>query len=79
MSGEQASAVPVVPVAVRMEDVPRYLGCGRTRAWELVRQGRLRVVRHGRAVTVPYADLVAFVEEQADAWEPGRQGLEPVP
>ncbi len=47
---------------VRVEEAARWLGLGRTKAWELVYSGTLHSVTIGRSRRVPISSLHAFVE-----------------
>lgn len=41
------------------------IGIGRDSGYQAVREGRLRVVRIGRKVLIPAAEVAAFVEREA--------------
>lgn len=47
---------------MRVEEAARWLGLGRTKAWELVYSGTLHSVTIGRSRRVPISSLHAFVE-----------------
>jgi excisionase family DNA binding protein len=47
---------------VRVDEAARWLGLGRTKAWELVYSGALHSVTIGRSRRVPIASLHAFVQ-----------------
>jgi excisionase family DNA binding protein len=42
-----------------------YLSCGRTKVFELLRAGDLRVVRLGRATRIPRRELDAWIAQQS--------------
>lgn len=49
---------------LRIADAARVLGVGRTTFYKLIGDGDIHVVRIGRAVRVPLAELHAFVARQ---------------
>lgn len=51
---------------MRVEEAARWLGLGRTKAWELVYSGRLHSVTIGRSRRVPVLALHAFVKQLMD-------------
>ncbi len=51
-------------ILLRIEEVAKELGLGRTKVFELVAAGELPVVRIGRAVRVPRAGLEVWVRER---------------
>ncbi len=51
------------PILLRPEEVQVLLGISRSQVYELMRTGRLPVVRIGRSVRVPTAQLLAQVEK----------------
>lgn len=54
------------PLLVGVRDAARELGIGRDAAYQLVREGRLRVVRVGeRRLLIPRAELAEFVRREA--------------
>jgi excisionase family DNA binding protein len=51
------------PLLLTVPEVAERLGLGLTKTWQLVREGGdLNVVRIGKSVRVPYAELVAYIE-----------------
>lgn len=64
-----------------LKDVREVLACGRTKVQELIRSGRLRVVKIGeRVVRIPAREIERFIREQiGDNVEegPGMTGPEP--
>ncbi len=54
---------PTDVLLLRIPEAAHRLGIGRTKAYELIADGRLEVVRIDGAVRVPAAALEAFVEE----------------
>ncbi len=53
---------PQVELLLRVSAAARMLGIGRTTFYKLIEAGDIRVVRIGRAVRVPPAELHAFVD-----------------
>ena len=47
---------------LRVEEAAQILGIGRTKAYELVAAGELRVIRLGRAVRVPRKWLYEWID-----------------
>jgi excisionase family DNA binding protein len=48
---------------VPVPEAAALLGIGRTRAWQLIYEGRLRAVRIGRRTLIPRTELERFVRE----------------
>jgi len=49
---------------LRAEEVARLLGIGRTKVYELIGRGELPVVRIGRLVRVPRAELEQWIRDR---------------
>lgn len=49
-----------------VDELARVIPCGRQQAYELVRAGRVRSIRIGRAIKVPTAGIRAFLEGTAE-------------
>jgi excisionase family DNA binding protein len=47
-----------------VREAARSIGLGRDSAYELIRTGRLRVVRVGRRILVPRSECAAFIERE---------------
>ena len=52
---------------LRVEEVSRLLGLGTTKTRALLASGELRAVHGGRAVRVPRAAVVEFIERRLQA------------
>lgn len=70
---------PPQPLLVGVREAARELGIGRDAAYQLVHEGRLRVVRvSGRRLLVPRNELRRFIErevaEGGDAYESRDEG-----
>jgi excisionase family DNA binding protein len=52
------------PLLLPAKEAFARLGVGRDSGYELVRQGRIQVLRIGRKILVPVAELDAFVERE---------------
>ena len=46
---------------------PERLNCGRTKLYELIREGKLRVVKIGRALRISESEIDRFVREAEGA------------
>lgn len=60
-------------VLLRVDEVARALGIGRSQAYELCASGRLPVVRIGRSVRVPADALREWVRQQTQQGDAGVQ------
>ncbi len=60
LGSDEVSAVSAERL-LRITDAARFLGVGRTTFYKLIEEGDIHVVRIGRAVRVPVAELDAFV------------------
>ena len=56
--------MPEPPMLLRVEEVAKLLGLGRTRTFQMVAAGQLPVVRIGRFVRVPRAALEEWIAER---------------
>lgn len=70
--------VPTIPkVAVSVEEAAAALSIGKTLAYELINQGRLKVIRLGKkdgAFRVPVEELHNFCKRELLGATPGSQG-----
>ena len=57
----------VVPVSYCVEDAARALGIGRTFAFNLIKEGKLKAVHIGRRTLVPVAEVEAFMSRRGGA------------
>lgn len=60
--------VPAAPLLYRVADAMQVLSMSRTVIYELIRTGRLRTVKEGRARLIPasaIAEYVALLEREA--------------
>ncbi len=48
---------PSVPFAYRLSDLPALCGLSLSALRNMVQDGRLRAIRHGRAILVPAAEV----------------------
>lgn len=58
------------PLAVGVVEAGRLVGVGRTKAYELARQGVWPTIRIGRAVRVPLEGLETWLRARTDGGEP---------
>lgn len=60
MSAAYSVALPTTPVqalAYSISDTSKALGCGRDKTYDLIREGKLRVVKLGSRSVVPVRDI----------------------
>jgi excisionase family DNA binding protein len=55
------------PLLLRVPEAAWRLGLSRSTLYELIAAGELRVIKVGRAVRIPAAELAAWVERQSVA------------
>jgi excisionase family DNA binding protein len=41
------------------------VGTGINRVWQLVREGRIRHIKHGRRIVIPISEVDAFLERES--------------
>jgi excisionase family DNA binding protein len=63
-SMENQNEAPTPRLLLRVPEVAKVLGLGRTKVYELIATGELPVIRLGRAVRVSVAALQKWVEER---------------
>ena len=61
---ENQNEAPTQRLLLRVPEVAKALGLGRTKVYELISTGELPVIRLGRAVRVSVAALHKWVEER---------------
>lgn len=61
---EPQQETPTPRVLLRVPEVAKALGLGRTKIYELIATGELPVIRVGRAVRVSVVAIQKWVEEQ---------------
>ena len=67
------------PPTISVELASRYLGISRAFAYEMVRTGRLPVIRIGdKRVRVPSAALLRMLSGETATASPGQRPVEPV-
>ena len=50
-----------LPMTLRVEELMPILGIGRNTAYELIRSGQIRSIRHGRQIRIPRDALLEFL------------------
>lgn len=55
-----------LPLTLRVEDLMPILGIGRNTAYELVRSGQIKSIRIGRKIRIPKAEVLAFLDHNAN-------------
>lgn len=58
------NALAIAPVSVSPRDAGRLIGLSRTKIFELIREGDLRVAKIGRRTLVPVTELHALIERK---------------
>ncbi|ACL59954.1 helix-turn-helix domain-containing protein [Methylobacterium nodulans] len=51
----------ITPLAHRVEDAAGMVGVSTSMIWKLIREGKLRSSKIGRATVIPHGDLVALI------------------
>jgi len=57
----------VAPVSYCVEDAAKALGIGRTFAFHLIKEGKLKAVKCGRRTLIPVAEVEAFLSRLGGA------------
>lgn len=57
--------VVIEPVAVSYEDAGKMLGIGRTKAWQLAKEGKLKTIKIGADSKIVVESIRKFVAELA--------------
>lgn len=52
----------------KVEDVARYLKVGKNRVYDLIHNGKIKVVRIGRSIRVPKWCVLEYVTNQEGIW-----------
>lgn len=53
-------AIPVEPILVSVADAHQALGIGRTKLYEEINAGRIKIVRFGKRTLIPVEELRAW-------------------
>lgn len=56
-----------IPDMIDVQKLCEILGCGKTKAYQLLSQGAFRTVRIGKRILIPTADVVRFLETELSA------------
>lgn len=51
-----------IPDMIDVRILCEILGCGKTKAYQLITQGAFRTIRVGRRILIPKADVAHFIE-----------------
>lgn len=51
---------------LRVEEAAFVLGCGRTTAFQLIREGKLRAIKIGARTIVPRSEVARFLAEATE-------------
>lgn len=68
--------VTVTATLLRIPDVQARLGIKRSKVYDLVASGDLRIVKIGRAACIPAADVEAYIARLIDPAPAGSAGAE---
>jgi len=76
MPGKYALPEGMQREGLRVEEGAALLGCGRTKVFDLIKQGRLRVVKLGTRTIIPRSEVLRLLAEATgsdpcDAENPG--------
>ncbi len=52
------------PLLIRAEEAAKLLGLGRSKVFQMIAAGELPVIRMGRSVRVPRAELMRWIESR---------------
>ena len=66
MAMKHAPPEDVQREGLRVEEAAKMLGCGRTTAFDLIKQGRLRVVKLGKRTIVPRSEVLRLLAGAAE-------------
>jgi excisionase family DNA binding protein len=61
------TVVSGTPLAHKIPDACRRLGCGRTMIYELLAAGELRAIKLGNRTLIPESELQKFIESRLAA------------
>lgn len=67
MNARAQSSPPMDRLAVSVEEAAQMLGIGRSKVFELLKEGSLASIRIGRRRLIPYAEIRAFMERVGTA------------
>jgi excisionase family DNA binding protein len=59
-----AQTAALTPLAVRVPEACRLTGIGRSKLYELIAAGEIRVIKVGSITLVPFAGLQQFLEQR---------------
>ena len=65
MAEELARNAISTPLAVRVREACRLTGIGRSKLYELIAAGELRIIKVGSITLVPFAALQQFLERRS--------------
>ncbi|WP_237452068.1 helix-turn-helix domain-containing protein [Qipengyuania algicida] len=63
--GTAAATMPSEKLAYRIDEACRAIGIGRSKLYELNREGKIKIVRLGGRSVVPVTELRALLEREA--------------
>jgi excisionase family DNA binding protein len=56
-----------MPIAVRVREACRLTGIGRSKFYELIASGEIKIVKVGAITLVPVASLTTFLQRRRDS------------
>lgn len=57
---------PVEPICVKVNDAARMIGVGRTKLYELIASGEIKVIKLGKSTRITTASLQELVKRQRE-------------
>ena len=60
----QAQTRSLQPLAVRVKDACRIIGIGRSKLYELISAGEIKIIKVGAITLIPVANLERFLDRQ---------------
>ena len=57
--------LPVPRKTYKPAEFAQAVGTGINRVWQLVREGRIRHIKHGRRIVIPISEVDAFLERES--------------
>jgi excisionase family DNA binding protein len=56
-----------MPIAVRVREACRLTGIGRSKLYELIASGEIKIVKVGAITLIPVASLTTFLQRRRDS------------
>jgi excisionase family DNA binding protein len=65
MAEDLAQNAVSTPLAVRVREACRLTGIGRSKLYELIAAGEIRIIKVGSITLIPFAGLQQFLEQRS--------------